>query len=324
MPEQTPIEAPAQEPLALPRFHWALRLLVSVAVLIWLITSLNPGELLAALSYPHWAYLGLMVVCAWIFLVLGGLKIWVLLSTLKPIPFPRVLGRFLIASSLGAFTPANLGEFSLVALLRKDEIPLSQSAAILVVDRAITLLLYAGVFLPLTLNLISPSPWLWGIPSTLILACLFVWVVNNSSYFRSWAQSFIRRRPVQWLGLFLQSVSQLIRYHPWQLFSNLVVAVVRCAMGGAVVQFALQAAGERVDFLPVLFTSNAISLLNLLPVSLSGLGLYEGGGVAIFQSLGFHAERIFAGLAYQRLYIILSSLLITMFAYLPLKKLKRK
>ena len=100
------------------------------------------------------------------------------------------------------------------------------------------------------------------------------------------------------------------RSDPWHLLGNTILTLLRCVTAGVVVQLALWAAGEWQPFLPVLYTTNAIAVLNLLPVSFAGLGIYEGGGVVILSQLGFDRERVFTALVYQRLYIILYSLLI--------------
>ena len=65
-----------------------------------------------------------------------------------------------------------------------------------------------------------------------------------------------------------------------------------------------------------MLATNSISLLNLLPVSLAGLGVYEGGGVMLFSRLGFDPERVFAALIYQRVYIIIYSLVMLASTYL--------
>jgi len=44
-------------------------------------------------------------------------------------------------------------------------------------------------------------------------------------------------------------------------------------------------------------------------VTLSGLGIYEGGGLVLFEALGLNREQVLAGLFYQRVYIIIWSLL---------------
>jgi len=43
-------------------------------------------------------------------------------------------------------------------------------------------------------------------------------------------------------------------------------------------------------------------------VSLSGLGIYEGGGLVLLEALGLNREQVLAGLLYQRAYIIIWSL----------------
>jgi uncharacterized membrane protein YbhN (UPF0104 family) len=76
------------------------------------------------------------------------------------------------------------------------------------------------------------------------------------------------------------------------------------------VELALLGAGQPASLLPTTCISNTMSVIGLLPITLAGLGVYEGTGVVIFEQLGLNRERVFAGLVYQRAYIIVSSLVI--------------
>jgi uncharacterized membrane protein YbhN (UPF0104 family) len=95
-----------------------------------------------------------MIVVAWLFVLLGGIKFWVLYRALTPVSFSSFIRYFVVATSLGTFTPASLGDFSLAALLRREHIAVRDSMSVLVLDRALTVSLYAAVFLPLTLGLL--------------------------------------------------------------------------------------------------------------------------------------------------------------------------
>ena len=64
----------------------------------------------------------------------------------------------------------------------------------------------------------------------------------------------------------------------------------------------------RADLLPVTIITNSLSLLIYLPISVSGVGVYEGGAVAAFSYLGLSSERVLAAFVFQRLYMIGSSL----------------
>jgi uncharacterized membrane protein YbhN (UPF0104 family) len=251
-----------------------------------------------------------MFVVAWLFVFLGGLQFWVLYRTLTPVSFSSFIRYFVVATSLGTFTPASLGDFSLVALLRNERIEVCDSMAVFVLDRVFTVSLYAAVFIPLTLDLLLHATQVWWVPVGLLVGGVLIIALNATTSVRRLVRDALTHARLAWLVGFLAAVSTLLRQHPWHLLGNTVLTLLRCVTAGVVVQLALWAAGEWQPFLPVLYTTNAIAVLNLVPVSFAGLGIYEGGGVAILSQLGFDRERVFTALIYQRLYVIVSSLLV--------------
>lgn len=290
--------------------QWLLRLLATTVVMLWLITQLDVQELQRVMVAPTVPPLLGMIVVAWLFVLLGGIKFWVLYRALTPVSFSSFIRYFVVATSLGTFTPASLGDFSLAALLRREHIAVRDSMSVLVLDRVLTVSLYAAVFLPLTLGLLLHVTYVWWVPACLLVGSTLIVALNAATSVRHLVRCTLTHSRLAWLVGFLAAMSTLLRQHPWHLLGNTVLTFLRCVTAGVVVQLALWAAGEWQPFLPVLYTTNAISVLNLLPVSFAGLGVYEGGGVAILSQLGFDRERVFTALVYQRLYVILYSLLV--------------
>lgn len=302
---------------------WLLQTLVTTFIIIWILTYLDLNELRQAAVTPAWLPLIGMAFAAWVFVLIGGAKFWVLFRALTPVPFLSFIGYFLVATALGTFTPATLGDFSLAAFLRREQIPVHQSMSVIVVDRVITIGIYGTVFLPLTFGLLLHMGQLWWAPVSFLVGGMLILILNRLPTVRKMINRFLKHLHLSFLSDFLSTTSDLLRLHPWHLLGNVGLTLLRCVVSGGVVQFALWAAGEWQPFLPVLYTTNSISLINLLPVSLAGLGVYEGGGVAILSQLGFDQERVFAGLMYQRFYIILYSLVMLILSRLLIERMRR-
>jgi uncharacterized protein (TIRG00374 family) len=220
-----------------------------------------------------------------------------------------VLRYYVVAAALGSFTPGAVGDFSMVGLLRREHIPVHQGLSAMLVDRAITLGLYGLVYLPIALVLVLATPeWLW-VPAGLGAAAAIAVALNRSAPFRGTMTAWIIRPLVPSLEEFFRSCSDLLRFHPRALLANLGVTILRSLVSGVVIYMALWAAGADVGFLPTTVLTNSLSLLTYLPISISGIGIYEGGAVALFSRLGADSERVFAAFVFQRVYIIVSSLL---------------
>jgi uncharacterized membrane protein YbhN (UPF0104 family) len=79
-------------------------------------------------------------------------------------------------------------------------------------------------------------------------------------------------------------------------------------VSGIALIFALMAANVSPPFFSTICITNSLSVLTHIPVSLSGLGIYEGGGLILLEALGLNREQVLAGLVYQRIYIVIWSL----------------
>ncbi len=303
------------------RYGWIFRLLVTILVTAWILRSVNIEEFRRVAVAPDWWPLAGMILIAWLFQLIGATKYWLLFRALTWVPFRAFVKYFLVATSLASFTPASLGEFSLAAFLRREGIPVHQTMSVMVVDRVITVWMYATVFLPLTLGLLLHTDRLWWAPVAFPVGGGLLLVLNSIPVVRQVVYRVLMGLRLSFLTDFLATTSELLRLHPWHLMSNIGLTFARCLVSAVGVQFALWAAGEHGPFEPVLYITNSLAILNLLPVSVGGLGVYEGGGLVLFTELGFDRERVFAALVYQRIYVIVSSLLMLALSRLLLKRL---
>ncbi|MGE3540970.1 MAG: YbhN family protein [Candidatus Tectimicrobiota bacterium] len=282
----------------------------TLGMLIWLWAQLDLQALREAVVWPALLPLGGMIGTAWVFVLLGGVKFWLLCRVLTSIPVRIFMYHFCVATAFGAFTPAALGDFSLAALLRREHVPVHESMAVILVDRAVTMGMYAMVFVPLTFGFLLHSAFLWWVPVGVGCTTVLTLGLNSIGAVRQTIRRLLAYSPSVLLVDCLGTTSRLIRQHPWHLLGNIGLTFLRCLVSGLVVLCALWAAGVYPAFFPVLATTNTIAILNLLPVSLAGLGVYEGGGVALLGRLGLPQERVLMALVYQRLYVLLSSFLI--------------
>ena len=300
---------------------WGVRLAGTLGMLAWLWTQLDLQALQGVVARPAvWPLLA-MVGLAWLFVLLGGMKFWVLGKALTPLPWIVFLRHFLVATAFGTFTPASLGDFSLAALLRREQVPVHESLAVILLDRVVTMGMYGTIFVPLTFGLLLHTASLWWIPLGVLLSVVLLLLLNSLVAVRQMARCVLAYCPWPLLVACVATTSVLLRQHPWYLASNVGLTFLRCLVSGLVVLCALWAAGEHPPFFPVLAATNTIAILNLLPVSLAGLGVYESGGVALLGYMGLHQERVFVALAYQRVYVLLSSALILAVAYVYARRL---
>lgn len=282
---------------------FAFRFAVSIVLLLWIFKSVDLSAFREVIISPNLVPIVAMVGFSLVFVFLGGLKLWILFRGFRPINLWLFTGYFFLAGSVGSLMPAFFGDFTLIGLARRSEIPIHQSVSALLMDRLIALAIALFIFTPFTLIFVLPVKPVYIILLTLISVVLIgglLWVSLRFAPFLLGRLSVAKR--------FWESFSMYFAEYRINLYSNIFLSSLRGIVSGMALIFALMAANLNPPFLPTICITNSLSILTYIPVSLSGLGIYEGGGLIILDSLGLNREQVVAGLFYQRVYIILWSL----------------
>lgn len=286
--------------------RWVLRLLIVAGLVLLIGRQLNLQEFRAVVIAPRWSPLAVMVGVGLLYVLMGGLNIWIVLSAIAPIRFMRVLPYYLVASSVGTFTPAALGDFSLVGFLRREAVPTHQTLSAMLADRGVTLALNALVYVPLTASLVLSGQQLLWVPAVVGLGVATVLVLNLIAPVRRWLLQRLILRFLPQLEEFLRACSDLLRFHPTHLLANVGMTIIRSLVAGLIVVLALLAAGCWADLFDAVVLTNSLSLIS----SPGGAGVYEAGAAALFSQVGLPAARVLAAFVFIRVYRILFALLL--------------
>lgn len=293
------------------------RLLVAAGIVVLILRSLDLSAFRQVMVAPQWEPLLAMMVAALAFRLLGTAKIWIMLSAFAPVRLGTVLRDGFVALSLGTFTPASVGDFSLVTFLRREGIPVHQGLSAMVVDRGVTLAFTVLVYLPITLVLVAPGREWWWLPVGCAAVLGVGLGVNLVPSFRRKLLQFLVRPLLPRLEDFLRATSELLRRHPMRVLANVGVTFVRSIVSGIAIALGLLAAGSASHLsgshlVWVVALTNSLNLLNALPISVRGIGVYEGGALVAFSLIGLHLQRehVFAAFVFLRAYVVLSSLLV--------------
>jgi uncharacterized membrane protein YbhN (UPF0104 family) len=282
---------------------FAIRIVVSLALVLWILKAVDLTVLNEVVGSPKLVPILAMIGFSLVFVFLGGVKLWVLFRGFSPITLWLFTGYFFLAGSVGSLAPAILGDFTLVGLAQRSKISIHEGLSALLMDRLITLMTSLFIFTPFTLVFVLPLRGLYVLMLTVISAILFgglIWIALRLAPTLFDHFSITKR--------FWESFSIHFTRNRTNLYSNIFISSLRGIVSGIALIFALMAAHLSPPFFPTLCITNSLSIITYVPVSLSGLGIYEGGGLILLESIGLNREQVVAGLFYQRLYIILSSL----------------
>jgi glycosyltransferase 2 family protein len=250
-------------------------LVLTVAVLAALFAVLDVSTLVAALREIDLRFFGLALAAMPLFIALKAYKWHCLARTCASVTYFDSLGSYLVGNSLSLFTPSKTGE-----LARALYLPSGSKEAILgltVVDKVFDLL---GLLSLTSLGLLLVSGPLAALPFAIAAAALIAMLLN-----------------LRFLGRFVAGHPWLSRVKPLVSLCNGVAVntrIVGISLGLTLITFfvvlaqcyCLVLAFGPVSPIAILFTFPLAMLTNILPLTISGLGIREGTAVLLLGTFG--------------------------------------
>ena len=282
-----------QEHAKAKRSPWllALRLMATVAVVWLLFRFVDFRAFLGALAGADLGPFLLILLLRPLIYLVRGWRFWHLLQADlaregQTAPAARSIGWHFVSLNLGTFTPAGLGEVSLVYFMRRLGIGAGSTLTAMVLDKIITLGMVTvmglvGAWLYLGQSLL----WLVAF----IGACLVALALSHPLRGLLAAR---RERAGNKAAQVIDALDKILTFawtHPWALAVNVAVAVVQSLLFTAQIWLGFRMLHQVVDFLGIFWLTGLGRLLNMLPVTFGGLGVYEGSMVLLLEQLG--AER---------------------------------
>ena len=282
------------------RKSWLFFVRLGVAVVLMAVLILSTGvnaiiEVFRA-SQPSMVVavgVGLMAL-----VLLGAFNVWLVLNTLYRLSFLMFLRDYVYAWAASLVTPGQAGDASIVLFLKKHKIPMRISGVSYLVDKMMTLAIFALIAWYGCLHYIPQFKRLW----LLLFALGFVGVPGF--------MIIIRALPVKaaWLqgfqGRIDESLKDLARLGSnWPiLMANCGLTIVKWLMVSGVFYLAFYSINVTVrwpDFgvIPILAT-----LVGYIPVSIAGIGTVEISATYLFALVDIGASAVVS------VYLLLRSL----------------
>lgn len=269
----------------------AFRLLIGILIIAALLVLFDPAAILSVIASARPEYLVLaLLVYAFTYLILTLRWRSILSAMGESLPIGRAYRAFVAGVLLSDLTPGRIGDFSRPFLVR-DEIDLNKGIASFAVDRyadllTIAILGFAGLVL-----LSVPGGKGYLIPA----ACLLLLILLPFTLF--WLKRPLVIRAAERLGSaritgFVQTLDEAagqVPHLPSLTARAILLTTAAWVTHAARIVLIAGAVGYSVPLPPLTLLQPLVSALSLVPVSLSGLGLVEGGLAAVLAGLGVPA-----------------------------------
>ena len=268
-----------------------IRLILSLGILYITFYIIGFNNILNAITNLNQWILFVFLIVVPVTIFLSTLNIYILLrAALFKISLKEIIPIHFRSWSISLFTPAKLGEFSLVYFLKKKDIEYGSSIAVIIADKIITFLIMLLISVPAAYFFADKIkgldlPYLMREIFIIILLVIFTSLVLFTEN---------GRKLIVKTGNFLNFNNQLSRIKGYAktvsfmqmnkkyILINAIITILRIALSVFAVYIAFIISGYNVKYIYILLIQSLLFLVSQIPITFSGLGLREGSAVFLY------------------------------------------
>jgi len=266
-----------------------LKVCLSLGLLALLLKQVGWQQTLATLRDARLPYLAMAFVLYLVGIVVRAYRWQVLLNALRmDIPLAKLTALYFVGTFFSNFLPTGIGgDVVRVYELSKESRRPIESVGTVLLDRAtglLVLFLIAFMALLFSYQLIAPN-----VAAAILVLCLGSWAGLGLILRRDWLERWGLLRIMAKIKQLRELYESVYACGPKAIGGALAISFVFNALLIAVNYLIALSLGVKIPLWCFLLFVPLISFLLVLPVSLSGLGVREGGYVYLFAQAGVSA-----------------------------------
>ncbi len=261
--------------------------MVGIAILGFLLYKVGFSQILEAFTKLNPLYLIPYLLAHSLSFFTGAINIKFLSDTAKKLSFKRVFKLNILSWSIGQFFPAKLGEFSIAYFFRKEGMKLGEGLAVAFMDKIITTMAVAFLAL-IGFTIYFKLNTLFFIFIYLLLILLGFFLLSPSGI--NILKKHLMIGPLKKLHGFIDVVAGYFNNQKPILLANSSFTLIKWMIMAAGSYYLFLGFGYNVNIIDVLLINAMGTIVSLIPISLSGLGIRESATVFLFTQLGVPAE----------------------------------
>jgi len=271
------------------RFLNLLKVCFSLALLVLLLKQVGWQQTLETLGKARFSYLAAAFVLYLVGIIVRACRWQILLSALgMGIPLARLTVLYFVGTFFSNFLPTGIGGdvVRVYELSRQSKRPI-ESVGTVLLDRAtglLVLFLIALMALLFSYQLIAPN-----IAAAILILCLGSWAGLGLALKRDWLERWGLLRIMDKIKQVRELYESVHACGPKAIGGALAISLVFNVLLITVNYLIALSLGVEIPLWYFLLFIPLISLLLILPISLSGLGVREGGYVYLFAQAGIPA-----------------------------------
>ncbi len=263
-----------------------LKLAITIAFIWLILVKVGVQETIDQLKNINPEWIALLLVFEVLTLLLSAINIFILVKKIKKdIPFLRVCKYFLRVWSINLFAPGKIGDFSLLYFLKKEDIKIGESTAIVIMNNIITL---GVVFLFALFGVYT----FFGIGNVVvftiggIIVLVIAGILLLAKKVRAKIVSSILREKGTYFKGFGKWIQYMIKKEKGVLAANILITIINMFCIYMVYYIGFRMIGVVVSYSAIMAVVPLARLAALIPITLNGLGIKEGVSIYLFGLLG--------------------------------------
>lgn len=240
-----------------------------------------------------------MVTCFATFTIaLGAVRLHFLLQPLVAVPYRRLLACQMVAAAVSYFTPGQLGApVSLSLLLRRDGVSLKASAFVFFADKAVMLLVTAGLASLGLYRFFDAYGMELSLGARAGMALGAAVLAGAAVALHPGLRAYVLEK--------LRYIAEKYRSAKRVIALNFLLALVNLTITAVVWYLLFHGHAVRVSLLDLVVLMPIVSMIVYLPISINGIGVQDMGAIFLLRPLGVPPEAVVYNFTVVRISLVL-------------------
>jgi hypothetical protein len=266
-----------------------IKFLIGIVILSNLFYKIGFKSILTTMSEMELVYIVPIVIIIIATNFIGGLNLKILFSTFKiNIPSIKLFRSYSLSWAISLFIPGRLGELSIIYFFKKSNISIGMASAAIILDKIISIIIVA-FFAFIGLFIFLDKSQIIKIIAFFVLFIVFLIYSIFNEKIRNIIRMILGKYSRKFTG-FSKSLFQMTEKGKMNLFLDFLLTITKWIISTSVIFFLFLSLNQKISFFDVLLLNSIISLISLIPISLSGLGIRESAAVLLFTKIGIKNE----------------------------------
>ena len=271
------------------KLWFLLRLIISILLIGFLINKIGINKIIQTFISMNKIYLILIIPLYVLALFLGGLNLYFLTKKIKnKIKLKKIINYYLISWALSSFMLGKLGEFSIIYLLKKEKINYGKGLAIVIIDKAITIVTISIAAI-ITILILLDIKEAYKLLLFILLLMVSLFLVQTK-LIRNIIKRIISKKFADKFKRFNKTLTIFLKKNKKLLLLNFILTLLKWAIMSIVVYIIFLSFGSRANIILISLISMSLTILLLIPITINGIGIKETVAVYLYGLIGLSPE----------------------------------